>query len=115
MSIDFIVRDKIQDLLNQTQSLTSGEDLAPYMDKVEELHEFCKENYNGLCEYIELMQHNKVSDNKHQEVLEKYKGETDLLKDNLKRLLELFISLSKFEGPYQEQLDWLNELKKLDN
>jgi hypothetical protein len=113
MSIDHVVKDKIQALLEKTKNLKSLEEADPYCEQMEDLFEWCKDNYPTLCEYIEGMQDNLVKDGNYHIVLDKYKMESQELRDNIKLIIELCLSIP--EGPdAQNQKDWLDELKKAD-
>jgi hypothetical protein len=115
MSIDFVVKDKIETLLNQTPSIIDKETADIFCEeKLEEFEIFCRMNYPNFCECINYMRENGISQGQHCEVLEKIKLESIELRRNLKSALELFMCVSKFTDSFfflcEELKVWHNEL-----
>jgi hypothetical protein len=119
MSIDFVIRDKIQYFLNKTALITNNQEAEAFQDEyfqeAADFESFTKSNYPKFFGYIEKIKNNKVSEGKHYEILEKLSSEEYELKKNLKLMLELFMSITKFhDETFKEQENWLNELNRLD-
>jgi hypothetical protein len=119
MSIDNVVREKIETLLNELATQTTKDQVAILcQDKMLPLQSFCDQNYKLFGEYIIAMKEYKVSQGDYFQVLEQIKTESLELRNNLKLILQLFIIISGacgMEEPRKEQEDWLHELTELDS
>jgi hypothetical protein len=118
MSIDLIVREKLQTLLNQASSITDEQSAVKFCQaNLDDFEDFCGKNYEKFCEYTDSMIISNVSKGEHFEVLELIKSENHELIRNLKLALKLLMRINKYADPetlyYKEQEDWLNELEKL--
>jgi hypothetical protein len=116
MSIDFVVRDKLKALIAEFASITAEEaEEGQFSHKLDDFQTFCQANYKKFSNYVDEMVENDVSQGEYVEVLEKIKVESFELRNNLKLILQLFITNAKlFQEEYNKQEDWLNELNKLD-
>jgi hypothetical protein len=120
MSIDFVIRDKIQNLLNQLTSGGKANDIN-YQEQFKEFQLFVEDHYPKLCNYIEEMEDTNVSQGKHYDLLERIKSENPDFRNNLKLTLKLLMAVTSAElndsgfESYKEQEDWFNELNKLDS
>jgi hypothetical protein len=115
MSIDFIVRDKMQSLLAEIALISTEEAKEIFGQKLAEFQYFCEQNYPKFSGYVDGMFDNDVSKAESEGVLEKIKAESFDLKNNLKLFLEFFIASVKLYGEGSgRQEAWLNELNKLD-
>jgi hypothetical protein len=119
MSIDNIVREKIETLLNELATQATEDQIEIfYQDKIITLQSYCEQNYKLFCEYIIAMKEHNVSQGDYYQVLEQIKAESPELRNNLKLILQLFIIITSACGKEKfrkEQEDWLHELTKLDS
>jgi hypothetical protein len=115
MSIDIVVRDMLQELIDQALQIPDNcpNTIQHYLQSHDELESFCESNCPLLLEYLSQIQNLKVQNNEHQGIIANLKGEEPSLRDNLKKFLELFMIISKKENnetEYNEQKEWFDEL-----
>jgi hypothetical protein len=117
MSIDVVILNKLQVLCSHSLTLANKEATESFCEnEVHEFGEFCSENYPKLCEYDSLIKDNKIEQVGYCEILEKIRAESFELKNNLKLMLQLSLTLSKLmsdEGFYNEREKWLNKINIL--
>jgi hypothetical protein len=117
MSIDIVVRDKLQNLINQALLIPDNcEDVDAHLEGQEEMESFFQSNYPLILEYLSTMQDQRVQDNQHLDTIAKLKGEAPLFRENVKKMLELCMIISQkgnSQAEYNEQKAWFDELCKI--
>jgi hypothetical protein len=117
MSIDIVVRDKLQNLINEALLIPDNcEDTSDHLKGQDEMESFFQSNYPLILEYLSKMQEQRVQDNQHLDTITKLKGEEPIFRENVKKMLELCMILSKKENSedvYGEQKAWFDELCKI--